>query len=70
MNDKYNKSHNKDLTAYAAINNISREDKQVNELVRVLKYIINQSGYEVVGRIGLKNIETGRKYLWKSIMDI
>lgn len=63
MNDKYNQSHNKDLTAHAAINNISKEDRQVNELIRVLKYIINSAGFEVIGRIQLRNIESRRKYL-------
>lgn len=63
MTDKYNQSGCKDLTAYEAINNISKEDKQVAELVKVLKYIIHNSGYEVIGRIGLINKKTGRKYL-------
>ena len=61
--NKYNDSHCKDLTAYEAIENISTEEKRVAELVRVLKYIINQAGFEIVGRIGLRNRETGRKYL-------
>lgn len=63
MTDKYNDSHCKDLTAYEAIENISTEEKRVAELIRVLKYIVNVSGFEVIGRIGLRNRKTGRKYL-------
>jgi hypothetical protein len=63
MTDKYNDSHCKDMTAYEAIENVSAEEKRVAELIRVLKYIVNVSGFEVIGRIGLRNRETGRKYL-------
>jgi hypothetical protein len=63
MTDKYNDSHCKDMTAYEAIENVSAEEKRVAELIRVLKYIVNVSGFEVIGRIGLRNKATGRKYL-------
>ncbi len=54
-----------DPTAYAAINNITREehealDAKVNLLIKVLKFIISESGFELCARIELRDKKTGR----------
>lgn len=55
-----------DPTATAAIGQVSREqsdtDRRVNEVIKVLKYIIRMSGFELAGRICLIDIKTGREY--------
>ena len=61
-NDRYNGSHYTDLTAYHAINSIE-EEKRVNKLVSTIFYIAHLAGYEVEGRITLKNKRTGK--IWR-----
>lgn len=54
-----------DPTAYAALTNIQVEesaalDARVNTLIKVLKYIITVSGFEMVNRIELRDKKSGR----------
>jgi len=53
-----------DPTAYHGLKSIIDEENAVNAelytLVKVLKYIIKRSGFELVSRIELKHIESGR----------
>lgn len=54
-----------DPTAYAALTNIQVEesaalDARVNTLIKVLKYIIAASGFEMVNRIELRDKKSGR----------
>lgn len=54
-----------DPTAYNAIKNITdteREalDAKVNTLIKVLKFIIAESGFELAARIELRDKKTGR----------
>ena len=55
-----------DPTAYAALHKIQREEysqsKRVAELIHVLKYIIDKSGFDLVSRIELRDKETGKEY--------
>lgn len=51
-----------DPTASTAIANVTEEEKSLNLLVYVLKYIIDRAGFELVGRIVLKNKKSGRVY--------
>lgn len=55
-----------DPTASAAVSQMNREenevDKRVYDLIKVLKYIIRTSGFELVGRIQLKDTKSGREY--------
>jgi hypothetical protein len=60
-NPRLNNSGCKDPTAYAAIKNVSDQEKQANELIKVLKYVIKNSGFELVGRIAIKDLK-GREY--------
>lgn len=54
-----------DPTAYAALTNIQAEesaalDARVNSLIKVLKYIIAVSGFEMINRIELRDKKSGR----------
>ena len=53
-----------DPTAYYALKPIIREeaelDGKVNFLIKVLKYIIAESGFELLARIELRDKRTGR----------
>lgn len=56
-----NKEGYADPTAYHALKNIE-DEKKVNELVFVLKWIINKSGFELVERIQLRDKKNGKIY--------
>ena len=54
-----------DPTAYPAIQNITQEEREaldakVNQLIKVLKFIIAESGFEPLARIELRDKKTGR----------
>ena len=55
-----------DPTAYAAWLNIRQEEveqqRRVSELIRVLKYIIDKSGFELVSRIEIREKRTGKEF--------
>ncbi len=57
-----------DPTAGRAISEVRREEKQkehneaVTTLITMLKQIISLAGFELVGRIVLKDKETGKEY--------
>lgn len=56
-----------DDTAYKAIGNITREQKQrrddaANELIHDVKSLIRERGFDVIGRIGIKDKMTGKEY--------
>ena len=55
-----------DPTAFEAIKAISEEDAAINQdlynLVKVLKYIIGKSDFELIARIELKHTKTGRVF--------
>ena len=55
-----------DPTAYEGVKSIVREenalDGRVSVLVRVLKFIIRSCGLELVSRIEIKDVKTGRVF--------
>lgn len=55
-----------DPTAYEGVKSIVREenalDGRVSDLVRVLKFIIRNCGFELVSRIEIKDVKTGRVF--------
>ena len=55
-----------DPTAYMGLKPIIDEEnaleREVNMLVKVLKYIISKSGFELVNRIELRDKKTGRTF--------
>ena len=59
-----NASECPDPTAYHALRPIIREeaelDSKVNFLIKVLKYVIAESGFELLARIELRDKKTGR----------
>lgn len=61
-----NKEGYPDPTAGEAIGTVAREEKRHNEevtnLVNVIKQIISLAGFEMVGRITLKDKKTGKEY--------
>ena len=50
-----------DPTAYAAMKSIARDEKAAF-LITVLKFIIRESGYELLNRIELRDRRTGRTF--------
>ena len=63
---KRNSEGYSDPTAYAALYKIAQEEyeqsRRVAELVRVLKYIIDKSGFELTARIELREKRTGKEF--------
>ena len=54
-----------DPTAYSAIKKVTNEehealDAKVNMLIKVLKFIISESGFELGARIEMRDKKTGR----------
>ena len=53
-------------TAYEGLKSVIREDaeqqKRLNTLIFVLKYMIGLAGFELLNRIELKDRKTGREY--------
>lgn len=63
-NPFYNASGYPDPTAYKAEKNVTKSEdpleNKVGFLIKVLKYIIRESGFELVNRIELKDKRSGR----------
>lgn len=57
-----NAEHYVDPTPSEALKNISKEEREVGMLVHAIKYIASICGYEVVGRIVLRNETTKNTY--------
>ena len=55
-----------DPTASVAIGEVNREqtyaDKRAYDLIKVLKYIIQAAGFELVERVQIRDTKTGREY--------
>lgn len=55
-----------DPTAYYGLKPVVAEDdvlqRRVNRLIYVLKYIIDTSGFELIGRIEVKDKKTGKVF--------
>ena len=49
-------------TAGDAIRAADRQPEKVSELVKLLKYLAEWSGFEVTNRIWLRDKKTGREY--------
>jgi hypothetical protein len=63
---KRNSEGYSDPTAYAALYKIQQEEmeqqRRVAELMRVLKYIIDKSGFELTERIAVREKRTGKEF--------
>ena len=55
-----------DPTAYEGLKKIIQEenalDKEATDLIKVLRYIISLSNFELINRIEIKDIRTGREF--------
>ncbi len=58
----YNPEGYPDPTAYEALRNISDEDVVVNTLVHIIKQILRLSGFELIHRVEIRSLKTGREY--------
>lgn len=65
-NPMFNSSGCKDPTAYEAISQVTKEEAELNQmvhtLINVLKFIVDLSGFELVGRIMVKDKRTGKEF--------
>lgn len=65
-NPHFNASGCADPTAYEALKPIMKEDAEleakVSFLVKVLKFIIRESGFELLNRIEIKDKKSGRMF--------
>ena len=52
----------KDPTAFQAMRNVTQEERRVNDLIFVLKFIINLAGFDLIRRIEIRDKSTGREY--------
>lgn len=63
-NPRRNSEGYSDPTAYEGLKDIIAEENaleyEVNSLIKVLKYIVRKSGFELVSRIEIKDKKTGR----------
>lgn len=55
-----------DPTAYAALSKIQRKEielqRRVSEVINVLKYVIDKSGFELMARIEIRDKRTGKEF--------
>ena len=55
-----------DPTAYAALSPVIQADaeleKRSNTLIKTLKYIIGLAGFELISRIEIRDLRTGREF--------
>ena len=55
-----------DPTAFAALSPIAKEEseseKRATALIKTIKYIIGLAGFELLGRIEIRDKRNGRKY--------
>jgi len=65
-NPKYNGEGYADPTAYYGTKDVikieNEADRRANELIHVLKFIIRNSGFELIERVQIKDKRSGREY--------
>lgn len=65
-NPYYNNEGYPDPTAYAGTKDIIREETETErkaaELIKVLKFIIRSSGFELIERVKIRDTKTGREF--------
>ncbi len=65
-NPKYNQSGCADPTAYEALRQVIKEekelDKKVHNLINVLKFIIDWGGFELISRIEIRDKKTRKEF--------
>jgi hypothetical protein len=61
-NPFYNSEGYPNPTAFGVIQEENELEKKTGFLIKVLKFIINESGYELLNRIEVKDKKTGRVF--------
>lgn len=65
-NPRFNASGCSDPTAYEALKPIMQEDvvleKKVHTLVNTIKFIVDWAGFEMIGRIQIRDKKSGREF--------
>ena len=65
-NPRNNSEGYADPTAYEAIRKVVKEEnlqlKRITELMNVIRYIVDKSGFELGNRIVFKDKKTGKEY--------
>lgn len=64
LTDKRNASGAADPTAYAAMRRVENGevDRNASYVVKVLKKYLRSHGFELIGRIPVRHIRSGREY--------
>lgn len=58
----YNPEGYRDQTAYDAIKNVMEEEEKVSILIHTIKSILRICGFELIRRIEIRSLKTGREY--------
>jgi hypothetical protein len=61
-NPFYNSEGYPNPTAFSVIQEENELEKKTGFLIKVLKFIINESGYELLNRIEIKDKKSGRVF--------
>lgn len=65
-NPKLNAEGYQDPTAYFGTQGMAREesraDKRAEDLIKVLKYVIREAGFELIERVQIRDVKSGREY--------
>lgn len=65
-NPRNNSEGYADVTAHDAIRSVAKAEKaienKVSFLIKVLRFIANESGFEILNRIELQDKRTGREF--------
>lgn len=65
-NPYYNSEGYADPTAFYGTKQVVKEEAEIerhaNELIKVLKFIVRSSGFELIERIKIKDTKTGREF--------
>lgn len=59
---KVNGSGYKDPTAYKALKNVTEDEAKVSKVVKTLQAVAHLAGFEISGRIVLRDKKTGREW--------
>lgn len=63
---RFNSSGYADPTAYAALKEVKREEsdaeRRVKSLVRIMRVVADEMGFDITNRIELRDRKTGRRY--------
>lgn len=63
FDERYNDEGYKDLTPYNAIKNTEKQNEaKFNKLLKTIQTVTHLAGFEIVGRVVLRDKETGDIY--------